>query len=75
MALTDLVNQSWLILPRQRSGVLRRPCLEAGLAAVLDYPLTVGQAGTGSGKSTAWASPAFATAAIKALSARFASFF
>ncbi|MBC8449497.1 MAG: transcriptional regulator [Chloroflexi bacterium] len=52
MALKDLVIQSQLIPPRQRKGVLRRPRLEARLAAVLDHPLTLVQAGTGYGKST-----------------------
>jgi LuxR family maltose regulon positive regulatory protein len=55
MALTDLVIQSQLIPPRQRRGVLRRPRLETRLAEVLDYPLTLVQAGTGYGKSTALA--------------------
>ena len=55
MALTDLVVRSQLIPPRQRKGVLRRPRLEARLAAVLDYPLTVVYADTGYGKSTALA--------------------
>lgn len=53
MALKDLVIQSQLIPPRQQRGVLRRPRLEARLAQVLDYPLTLVQAGTGYGKSTA----------------------
>jgi ATP/maltotriose-dependent transcriptional regulator MalT/DNA-binding SARP family transcriptional activator len=56
MALTDLVIRSQLIPPRQRRGVLRRPRLDARLADVLDYPLTLVQAGTGYGKSTALAS-------------------
>jgi DNA-binding SARP family transcriptional activator len=55
MALKDLVIQSQLIPPRQRRGVLRRPRLETRLAAVLDHPLTIVQAGTGYGKSTALA--------------------
>jgi LuxR family maltose regulon positive regulatory protein len=55
MALRDLVIRSQLIPPRQRKGVLRRPRLEARLKAVLDYPLTLVQAGTGYGKSTALA--------------------
>ncbi len=55
MALRDLVIQSQLLPPRQRRGVLRRPRLEARLGAVLDYPLTLVQAGTGYGKSTALA--------------------
>ncbi|NIV29145.1 MAG: transcriptional regulator, partial [Anaerolineae bacterium] len=56
MALTDLVIRSQLIPPRQRRGVLRRPRLEGRLAEALDYPLTIVQAGTGYGKSTALAS-------------------
>ena len=56
MALTDLVIRSQLIPPRQRRGVLRRPRLDARLSEVLDYPLTIVQAGTGYGKSTALAS-------------------
>lgn len=56
MSLQDLVIRSQLIPPRQRKGVLRRPRLEARLAAILDHPLTLVQAGTGYGKSTALAS-------------------
>lgn len=56
MALKDLVIQSQLIPPRQQRGVLRRPQLEQRLALVLEYPLTLVQAGTGYGKSTALAS-------------------
>jgi LuxR family maltose regulon positive regulatory protein len=52
MALKDLVIRSQLFPPRQKKGVLRRPRLEARLAEVLDYPLTLVQAGTGYGKST-----------------------
>jgi ATP/maltotriose-dependent transcriptional regulator MalT/DNA-binding SARP family transcriptional activator len=52
MALKDLVIQSQLLPPRQQKGVLRRPRLEARLAEILDYPLTLVQAGTGYGKST-----------------------
>jgi len=55
MSLKDLVIQSQLLPPRQPRGVLRRPRLEARLAEVLEYPLTVVQAGTGYGKSTALA--------------------
>lgn len=55
MTLKDLVIQSQLIPPRQRRDVLRRPRLDARLEAVLDYPLTLVQAGTGYGKSTALA--------------------
>ncbi len=53
MTLRNLVIESQLVPPRQRRGILRRPRLEARLAAVLDYPLTLVQAGTGYGKSTA----------------------
>ncbi len=56
MGLTDLVIRSQLIPPRERRGVLRRPRLEARLGEALDYPLTLVQAGTGYGKSTALAS-------------------
>jgi len=52
MVLKDLVIQSQLMPPRQRKEVLRRPRLDARLAAVVDYPLTIVQAGTGYGKST-----------------------
>ena len=55
MSIKELVIQSQLVPPRQRKGLLRRPCLEARLAAVLDYPLTIVQAGAGYGKSTALA--------------------
>lgn len=55
MPLQDLVIRSQLIPPRQRRGVLRRPRLEAALAGVLDYPITVVHAATGYGKSTALA--------------------
>jgi LuxR family maltose regulon positive regulatory protein len=55
MALDDLVIRSQLFPPRQRGGLLRRPRLEARLEAVLDYPLTIVQAATGYGKSTALA--------------------
>ncbi|MBN1661850.1 MAG: tetratricopeptide repeat protein [Anaerolineae bacterium] len=53
MALHDLVIRSQLVPPRQRRGVVRRPRLAARLDEVLDYPLTIVQAGTGYGKSTA----------------------
>jgi LuxR family maltose regulon positive regulatory protein len=53
MALKDSVIQSQLVPPRQPKGVLRRPRLETRLAEVFDYPLTLIQAGTGYGKSTA----------------------
>jgi len=55
MSIKELVIQSQLVPPRQRKGLLRRPRLEARLAAVLDYPLTIVQAGAGYGKSTALA--------------------
>jgi len=55
MALEDLVIRSQLFPPRARRGLLRRPRLEARLEAVLDHPLTIVQAGTGYGKSTALA--------------------
>jgi LuxR family maltose regulon positive regulatory protein len=55
MALDDLVIRSQLFPPQQRGGLLRRPRLEARLGAVLDYPLTIVQAATGYGKSTALA--------------------
>jgi LuxR family maltose regulon positive regulatory protein len=55
MALRDLVIRSQLVPPRQRKGVLRRPRLLERLSAVTDYPLTLVQAGTGYGKSTALA--------------------
>lgn len=53
MSLNDLVIRSQLVPPQQRRGVLRRPRLEARLAEVVEYPLTIVQAGTGYGKSTA----------------------
>jgi LuxR family maltose regulon positive regulatory protein len=56
MALESLVIRSQLIPPRQRKGVLRRARLEERLKDSLDYPLTIVQAGTGYGKSTALAS-------------------
>ena len=55
MALQDLVIRSQLVPPRHRRGVVRRPRLGARLDEVLDYPLTIVQAGTGYGKSTALA--------------------
>jgi ATP/maltotriose-dependent transcriptional regulator MalT/DNA-binding SARP family transcriptional activator len=58
MALKDLVIRSQLLPPRQPKGVLRRPRLETRLAEVLNYPLTLVQAGTGYGKSTALATMA-----------------
>ncbi len=56
MALENLVIRSQLIPPRSRKGVLQRTRLDACLQAVLDVPLTIVQAGTGYGKSTALAS-------------------
>ncbi len=55
MTIEDLVIHSQHIPPRSRKGVLRRPRVEARLRAALDYPLTIVQAGTGFGKSTALA--------------------
>lgn len=55
MALEDLVIRSQLFPPRARRGLLRRPRLAARLEAVLDHPLTIVQAATGYGKSTALA--------------------
>ena len=56
MSLQDLVIQSQLHPPRPRKSLLRRPRLDARLAVILDHPLTIVQAGTGYGKSTALAS-------------------
>ena len=56
MSLHDLVIQSQLHPPRTRKTILARPRIEARLKAALDYPLTIVQAGTGYGKSTALAS-------------------
>ncbi|MHB8818563.1 MAG: hypothetical protein ACYC7M_05825, partial [Bellilinea sp.] len=53
MPLRDLVIQSQLVAPRQRKGILQRQRVQARLASVLDYPLTLVQAGTGYGKTTA----------------------
>lgn len=55
MPLQDLVLRTQLLPPRSRKGVLRRPRLQARLQAALDIPLTIVQAGTGYGKSTALA--------------------
>ncbi len=55
MALKDRVIRSQLIPPQQRRGVVRRPRVEQRLISALDYPLTLVQAGTGYGKSTALA--------------------
>ncbi len=56
MQLQDLVIQSQLQPPKPRRSLLRRPRLEQLLERVFDYPLTIVQAGTGYGKSTALAS-------------------
>ncbi len=56
MSLSNLVIRSKLIPPRQRRGGLRRARLEKRLRAVLDYPLTIVQANTGYGKTSALAS-------------------
>ena len=56
MSLQDLVIQSQLHPPSPRKNLLRRPRLAARLEAALDTPLTILQAGTGYGKSTALAS-------------------
>lgn len=53
MSFHELVIQSQLQPPRPRKNLLRRPRLEARLSSIFDYPLTVIQAGTGYGKSTA----------------------
>jgi LuxR family maltose regulon positive regulatory protein len=58
MALKDRVIRSQLIPPQQRRGVVRRPRVEERLMQALDYPLTLVQAGTGYGKSTALAAMA-----------------
>lgn len=63
MTLQDLVIQSQLHPPRPRKSLLRRPRLEARLEVVLDSTLTIVQAGTGYGKSTALA--AFASDGVK----------
>ncbi len=55
MSLKDLIIQSQLVPPRSRKSLLRRPRLEERLEVALDGPLTVVQAGTGYGKSTALA--------------------
>jgi len=56
MSITDLVIQSQLFPPRPRKSLLRRPRVDARLNVVFDYPLTIVQAGTGYGKTTALAS-------------------
>lgn len=56
MQLQDLVIQSQLQPPQPRRHLLRRPRLEQLLEEIFDFPLTIVQAGTGYGKSTALAS-------------------
>ena len=55
MKLQDLIIKSQLVPPRLHKGVLHRPRIDALLSSVLDFPLTILQAGTGYGKSTALA--------------------
>jgi LuxR family maltose regulon positive regulatory protein len=55
MSLQDLVVQSQLVPPVVRKGILHRPRLQMRLDSILDHPLTIVQAGTGYGKSTALA--------------------
>ncbi|MAT40960.1 MAG: hypothetical protein CL609_01370 [Anaerolineaceae bacterium] len=52
MALRDLIIQSQLVPPRNRQGILNRERISQLLSEILDYPLTIVQAGTGYGKST-----------------------
>lgn len=52
MALRDLIIQSQLVPPRNRQGILNRERISHLLSEILDYPLTIVQAGTGYGKST-----------------------
>ncbi len=52
MALRDLIIQSQLVPPRNKQGILDRGRISNLLNGVLDYPLTIVQAGTGYGKST-----------------------
>ncbi len=51
-----LVVRTKLTVPRLHRYVLRRPRLVSRLSEALEYPLTIMQAGTGYGKSTALAS-------------------
>ena len=53
MGLRDLVINSQLMPPKRRTGILKRPRVDELLDKVLDYPLTLIQAGTGYGKTTA----------------------
>ncbi len=55
VSLHELVIQSQLYPPRLRKSLLRRPRLERRLEVVLDATITIVQAGTGYGKSTALA--------------------
>ncbi|HZU86305.1 MAG TPA: hypothetical protein VFF78_02405, partial [Anaerolineaceae bacterium] len=55
MSLLDLVVQSQLVPPVVRRGILHRPRLQLRLDSIFDHPLTIVQAGTGYGKSTALA--------------------
>ncbi|MBN1262077.1 MAG: transcriptional regulator [Anaerolineae bacterium] len=55
MPFENLVIRSQLLPPQAPKNLLRRPRLEAQLAAILHYPVTLVQAGTGYGKSTALA--------------------
>jgi LuxR family transcriptional regulator, maltose regulon positive regulatory protein len=55
MSLRDMIITSQLQPPDRRRGVLHRSRLEKRLARVVELPLTLVQAGTGYGKSTALA--------------------
>lgn len=52
MALRDLIIKSQLVPPKNRQGILARERITRLFSAILDYPLTIVQAGTGYGKST-----------------------
>ncbi len=52
MALRDLIIQSQLVPPRNRQGILNRERISQLLSEILEYRLTIVQAGTGYGKST-----------------------
>lgn len=56
MGLSDQIARSQLVPPRWRKDVLLRARLETRFLAVQDYPITIVQAGTGYGKSTALSS-------------------
>jgi DNA-binding SARP family transcriptional activator len=56
MNLQNLMIQSQLQPPRLRKSLLHRPRLEQCMAVITEYPVTIVQAGTGYGKSTALAS-------------------